>query len=72
MVSLGSLCLSITPSTADLTLPLFSISRGVEAAGFPQQRRVVGENEWEFLAFFLMGIVCLYSAFCFSLLSSSP
>lgn len=55
MVSLGSLCLSITPSTADLTLPLFSISRGVEAAGFPQQRRVVGENECEFLAFFSDG-----------------
>lgn len=70
MVALGSLCLSITPSTADLTLSLFSISRGVEAAGFSQQR-IVGEKECKFLAFFLMGIVCLFSAFYFSLLSSS-
>lgn len=65
MVALGSLCLSIRPIIAYLTLPLFSISRGVEAAGFPQQRRIVGENECKFLAFFLMGIVCLVLRFLF-------
>lgn len=64
MVALGSLCLSITPSTADLTLPLFSISRNVEAAGFPQQRRV-GRKQMRISCFFLMGIVCLFSAFYF-------
>lgn len=61
MVALGSLCLSIHQSTADLTLPLFSISRDVEAAGFPQQRRVVGGNKCEFLLFsdgYSLSVLC--------------
>lgn len=70
-VPLGSWCLSITSSIADLTLALFSVTRGVEAAGFPQESRVVGGNECEFLAFFfLLGIVHMVSIFHSSSLGS--
>lgn len=47
----GSLCFSFTPSIAGFTLALFPVTRGVEAAGFPQDSRAVGGNGCKFPAF---------------------
>lgn len=51
MEALGSLCFSITPSIADLTLALVSVLRGMEAAEFPQENIAVGGNRCKFPAF---------------------
>lgn len=63
-VAPGSLCLSITSSVADLTLAFFSLTRGMDAAGFPQESRVVERNEYRSLAFFLMVTIHVFSIFC--------
>lgn len=70
IVAPGSLCLSITSSVADLTLAFFSLTRGMDAAGFPQESRVVEGNECRSLAFFLMGTILVFSIFHSALLSS--
>lgn len=64
IVAPGSLCLSIAPSVADLTLAFFSLTRGMDAAGFPQESRVVERNEYRSLAFFLMVTIHVFSIFC--------
>lgn len=41
----------LSPSIADFTSTLFPVTRGVEAAGFPQESRAVGGNGCKFPAF---------------------